>query len=283
MPNLSQPHERALSLLYSELERQAAETRHVFLGTAGTIASRSNAQGTQFWVRRYSDASGAGGAVELPALGFAREAIKSHGVFATLQTTGKVPAARRFQVSIPTAVPLAGTFIVTASRAVIEPAIERALEREVRETAAAIWPSIIWPSSASPPSAGSAAVIRRRFRRCSNCCTAPRCRSVQKPNNGAGSSYRAAKNSASRRSSIWTPALLSFVTTPALRKRSTEARTFDTVGDWPFPCASCRSVSCPNRGCCFAIALRTERSNASKDSSKAFQPPACRSSLTTSG
>ena len=76
--------------------------------------------------------------VELPALGFEREAIKSYGVFAQMQAAGRVPPGVKFQVSIPTAVPLAGSFIVPESRAAVEPAIERALAREVAGIAAAI-------------------------------------------------------------------------------------------------------------------------------------------------
>jgi hypothetical protein len=59
MAELTRSHERALSLVFSELARQAAEAPAVLLGTPGTIAERSNAEGTRFWVRRYSDASGA--------------------------------------------------------------------------------------------------------------------------------------------------------------------------------------------------------------------------------
>ena len=59
MAELTQPHERALSLIFSELARQAAETPVVLIGTPGSIAERTNAEGTRYWVRRYSDASGA--------------------------------------------------------------------------------------------------------------------------------------------------------------------------------------------------------------------------------
>ena len=87
-----------------------------------------------FKLRDGVDATG----LELPALGFAREAIKSYATFARMQAAGSIPAGVRFQVSIPTAVPLAGTFIVPEHRATVEPAIERALAREVVEMAAAI-------------------------------------------------------------------------------------------------------------------------------------------------
>ena len=58
MATLSTPHERALTLLFSELTRTAAEDAQALIGTPGTIATRRNAQGTTFWVRRYSDAYG---------------------------------------------------------------------------------------------------------------------------------------------------------------------------------------------------------------------------------
>jgi hypothetical protein len=59
MAELTRSHERALSLVFSELARQAAEATAILIGTPGTIAERTNAEGTRFWVRRYSDASGA--------------------------------------------------------------------------------------------------------------------------------------------------------------------------------------------------------------------------------
>jgi hypothetical protein len=53
---LTTPHERALTLLFSELERSASEQFEVLLGTPGTLAERTNETGTRFWVHRYSDA-----------------------------------------------------------------------------------------------------------------------------------------------------------------------------------------------------------------------------------
>ena len=51
-------HERALTLLFAELESTAAEQATAFLGTPGTLAERTNDHGTRFWVHRYSDAAG---------------------------------------------------------------------------------------------------------------------------------------------------------------------------------------------------------------------------------
>ena len=56
MSVLTTPHERALTLLLSELERSASEQFEVLLGTPGTLAERTNETGTRFWVHRYSDA-----------------------------------------------------------------------------------------------------------------------------------------------------------------------------------------------------------------------------------
>ena len=76
--------------------------------------------------------------LKLPGMGFAREAIKSYATFAKLEAAGRIAPGTRFQVCLPTAVPLAGTFIVPEHRAAVEPAIERALAQEVAEMAAAI-------------------------------------------------------------------------------------------------------------------------------------------------
>jgi hypothetical protein len=51
-------HEKALSLLFSELEATAREQPEAFLGTPGNLTQRENDSGTQFWVHRYSDAAG---------------------------------------------------------------------------------------------------------------------------------------------------------------------------------------------------------------------------------
>ncbi len=88
----------------------------------------------QFKLREGVDAA----RLELPPLGFAREALKSYEVFARMQAAGKIPSATRFQICLPTAVPLAGTFVIPEHRADVEPAIERALAREISEIAANI-------------------------------------------------------------------------------------------------------------------------------------------------
>jgi len=45
-----------LTLLFSEIESSAAESAEVFLGTPGTLAERTNDNGTAYWVRRFTDA-----------------------------------------------------------------------------------------------------------------------------------------------------------------------------------------------------------------------------------
>jgi len=58
VPSLTAPHERALTLLFSELADAAARQSAAFLGSPGSLAERTNETGTQFWVHRYSDAVG---------------------------------------------------------------------------------------------------------------------------------------------------------------------------------------------------------------------------------
>src|SRR5260370_11297169 len=52
------PHEKALTLLFAELEATATEQREAFLGSPGNLTQRTNESGTKFWVHRYSDAVG---------------------------------------------------------------------------------------------------------------------------------------------------------------------------------------------------------------------------------
>ncbi|WP_027579758.1 hypothetical protein [Bradyrhizobium sp. Ai1a-2] len=71
--------------------------------------------------------------LKLPPLGYAREAVKSYADFSRLQGEGTIPPDVRFQVSLPTAVPLVTTFVAAEQRAEVEPAIEAALKHEVDE------------------------------------------------------------------------------------------------------------------------------------------------------
>jgi len=56
--SLTTPHERALTLLFSELEGVAAQQSQAFLGSPGALTERTNENGTRYWVHRYSDAAG---------------------------------------------------------------------------------------------------------------------------------------------------------------------------------------------------------------------------------
>ena len=58
MATLTTPHERALSLLFSELQSAAERQAEAFLGSPGALAERTNQTGTRFWVHRYSNAAG---------------------------------------------------------------------------------------------------------------------------------------------------------------------------------------------------------------------------------
>ncbi len=58
MTSLTAPHERALTLLFTELESAAASQAEAFLGSPGALAERTNENGTRFWSHRYSDALG---------------------------------------------------------------------------------------------------------------------------------------------------------------------------------------------------------------------------------
>ena len=58
MPSLTAPHERALTFLFSELASAATRQGEAFLGSPGSLAERTNDTGTQYWVRRFSDAAG---------------------------------------------------------------------------------------------------------------------------------------------------------------------------------------------------------------------------------
>lgn len=58
MASLVAPHERALTLLFTELASAAARQSEAFLGSPGSLAERTNETGTRYWVHRYSDPAG---------------------------------------------------------------------------------------------------------------------------------------------------------------------------------------------------------------------------------
>ena len=78
--------------------------------------------------------------VTIETMGYAAEAVASYATFAPLKAAGVIPAAVRFQVSIPSAIALTMGFFEMPERADVEPIIEAALAREVAAIAAAIPP-----------------------------------------------------------------------------------------------------------------------------------------------
>jgi hypothetical protein len=71
-------------------------------------------------------------------LGYAQAAIESYGVFSRLKSEQVIPAACRFQVSLPTPYNVIDQRIAPAQRLAVEPAYERRMLQDVDEMAAAI-------------------------------------------------------------------------------------------------------------------------------------------------
>lgn len=76
--------------------------------------------------------------IQLPPLGYADAAIESYAIFLRLRDEGVVPAATRFQVSLPTTVAVVSSFFFGDDRAAIDPVYTAALRREVDSILAAI-------------------------------------------------------------------------------------------------------------------------------------------------
>jgi hypothetical protein len=71
--------------------------------------------------------------IRFDQLGYAAAAVESYASFSTLKRAGRIAKDARFQVSLPTAVPLLVGFIELRDQAALEPAIEAALLREMAE------------------------------------------------------------------------------------------------------------------------------------------------------
>lgn len=71
-------------------------------------------------------------------LGYAEVALRSYARFAEVKRTGAVPTRMRFQVSLPTPISPLNNFAALDERALLEPAYEDALLREVDAIASAI-------------------------------------------------------------------------------------------------------------------------------------------------
>lgn len=79
-----------------------------------------------------------GDEVEVPELGYAEAARHAYPLFARLREEGAIPAATRFQVSLPTVTAGCEPFIDADHRAAFEPAYARRLRAEVEEVLAAV-------------------------------------------------------------------------------------------------------------------------------------------------
>lgn len=71
--------------------------------------------------------------VKFDNLRFADMARQSYAVFERLKTEGVIPAAVKFQVSLPTPVAILTGFVVKEDRAAVEPALESAMRREIEQ------------------------------------------------------------------------------------------------------------------------------------------------------
>lgn len=71
--------------------------------------------------------------IDLGDLGYAEEAAKSYKLFARLVDTGKISRDVRFQTSIPTPMALLCGFVVPDDRLRLEPAVMRAMTRDVEK------------------------------------------------------------------------------------------------------------------------------------------------------
>ena len=76
--------------------------------------------------------------LELPPLGYAEAALESWEVFSRLKREGTIPAATRFQVSLPTPLGVVGSFVAAEDRSDFEPVYEAALAAELEQILAAI-------------------------------------------------------------------------------------------------------------------------------------------------
>lgn len=76
--------------------------------------------------------------LELAPLGYAEAALESWETFAALKRDGVIPAATRFQVSLPTPLGVVGSFVRAEDRAAFEPVYEAALAADLAQILAAI-------------------------------------------------------------------------------------------------------------------------------------------------
>ncbi len=78
------------------------------------------------------------GDLEFPPLGYADAASRSYAGFSELQAEGVIPVGVRFQVSLPTPLAITNAYIAPDNQAAVEPQIESAMRRELRDIQQAI-------------------------------------------------------------------------------------------------------------------------------------------------
>lgn len=76
--------------------------------------------------------------LQLASLGYADAALESYEIFARLKAEGVMPAATRFQVSLPTPLGVVGSFVRAEDRPAFEPVYEAALAGELERILDAI-------------------------------------------------------------------------------------------------------------------------------------------------
>lgn len=76
--------------------------------------------------------------LHINALGYAEAAISSYKSFALLKREGVIPKHLRFQVSLPTPLAPVISFVAPEDKPMVEPAYERAMQKEISDILAAI-------------------------------------------------------------------------------------------------------------------------------------------------
>jgi len=82
-------------------------------------------------------------AIRVGNLGYADAALASYARFSALQRAGRLDAALRFQVSLPTPLAIAASYIAPSCQAAVEAAIEARMMEELQQILAAIPPDAL--------------------------------------------------------------------------------------------------------------------------------------------
>jgi len=95
----------------------------------------------EYWQAKYLIKPGVSASdVYFPNLGYAQVALESYAKFSRLKAQGRIAKDVRFQVSLPTPLPLLAGFIGLRDQAVLETPMEAALLREMNQIAQAVAP-----------------------------------------------------------------------------------------------------------------------------------------------